>query len=177
MAQASAAEVAPPPSPSARQEPKSPVSGLSDAERAALAEQLGYRSIGKDLPDDVTLSKVVSSMPKDVSNPVKRCPTLRIYQYFPFPLCQIVSMSFIPSHDLHRPVLFLPRTHASRTVCAMSRAVLQALPRIIIHHLGGIPPAAVSPQHHLRAAHSPDDLSTKRPTINLLESSLGSQAL
>ncbi len=40
---------------------------LTDEQRAQLAEQLGYRSIGKDLPSDVTLSDVIKSLPADVS--------------------------------------------------------------------------------------------------------------
>lgn len=43
------------------------MAGLSDQQRATLAEELGYRQIGKDLPDDVTLQRVVSTLPKDVS--------------------------------------------------------------------------------------------------------------
>lgn len=39
---------------------------LSDEERAALARSYGYRSIGKDLPDDVKLSDIVRSMPDEV---------------------------------------------------------------------------------------------------------------
>lgn len=61
-AQASAAGVADVP---AQQPRSSPVAGMSDAERAALAEQMGYRQIGKDLPSDVTLQKVISTLPKE----------------------------------------------------------------------------------------------------------------
>jgi omega-6 fatty acid desaturase (delta-12 desaturase) len=43
------------------------VGSLPDAERAALAEELGYRSIGADLPSNVTLTDVISSLPKSVS--------------------------------------------------------------------------------------------------------------
>ena len=39
---------------------------ISDAERQALATELGYRKIGKELPDGVTLNDVVQSMPKEV---------------------------------------------------------------------------------------------------------------
>lgn len=42
------------------------VAELSDAERAAYAEKLGYRTIGKELPDDVRLVDVINSMPKEV---------------------------------------------------------------------------------------------------------------
>ena len=45
----------------------SPVAGLSDEQRAELAQELGYRQIGKDLPSDVTLQRVISTLPKDVS--------------------------------------------------------------------------------------------------------------
>lgn len=62
-ARASAAGVAE--APSAPRQP-SPVTGLSDKQRAALAEELGYRQIGKDLPEDITLQRVISSLPKDV---------------------------------------------------------------------------------------------------------------
>jgi len=39
---------------------------ISDAERHSLAKELGYRKIGKELPDGVTLNDVVQSMPKEV---------------------------------------------------------------------------------------------------------------
>jgi hypothetical protein len=39
---------------------------LSAEDRTALAEELGYRSIGADLPDNVTLTQVISSLPKEV---------------------------------------------------------------------------------------------------------------
>ncbi len=43
-----------------------PIPQLDDETRAAVAEQLGYRSIGKELPDGVTLGQIVKSMPSDV---------------------------------------------------------------------------------------------------------------
>jgi hypothetical protein len=43
------------------------VGSLPDEERAALAEELGYRSIGADLPSNVSLTDVISSLPKSVS--------------------------------------------------------------------------------------------------------------
>ena len=43
------------------------VGSLPQADRAALAEELGYRSIGADLPSNVTLTDVISSLPKSVS--------------------------------------------------------------------------------------------------------------
>eukprot|EP00208_Stichococcus_sp_RCC1054_P006097 CAMPEP_0206134766 /NCGR_PEP_ID=MMETSP1473-20131121/193_1 /ASSEMBLY_ACC=CAM_ASM_001109 /TAXON_ID=1461547 /ORGANISM="Stichococcus sp, Strain RCC1054" /LENGTH=443 /DNA_ID=CAMNT_0053526387 /DNA_START=273 /DNA_END=1604 /DNA_ORIENTATION=- len=48
-------------------------SGLGVKERQALAEQLGYRQIGADLPDDVTLSQVIGTLPKEVFklNPIR----------------------------------------------------------------------------------------------------------
>jgi omega-6 fatty acid desaturase (delta-12 desaturase) len=69
VAQASAAGVAEAPA----QQSRSPVAGMSDAERAAYAEELGYRQIGKDLPSDVTLQRVISTLPKEVYklNPVR----------------------------------------------------------------------------------------------------------
>jgi acyl-lipid omega-6 desaturase (Delta-12 desaturase) len=63
---ASAAGVAEAPAAPAQQFP-SPVAGLSDEQRAELAQELGYRQIGKDLPSDVTLQRVISTLPKDVS--------------------------------------------------------------------------------------------------------------
>jgi omega-6 fatty acid desaturase (delta-12 desaturase) len=39
---------------------------MTDAERAAYARQLGYTKIGKELPDDVTLTQIIKSMPKEV---------------------------------------------------------------------------------------------------------------
>lgn len=69
-ARAAAADVAEAP---AQQFP-SPVAGLSDEQRAELAQELGYRQIGKDLPSDVTLQRVISTLPKDVST----CPSTKI---------------------------------------------------------------------------------------------------
>ena len=43
------------------------VGSLPEVDRAALAEELGYRSIGADLPSNVTLMGVISSLPKSVS--------------------------------------------------------------------------------------------------------------
>jgi len=45
-----------------------PIAQLSDAERARLAEQWGYKTIGCDLPNDVTLTDIVKSMPSEVRN-------------------------------------------------------------------------------------------------------------
>lgn len=42
------------------------VSTLSEAERTALARSYGYRSIGKELPEDVTLGKIVQTLPDEV---------------------------------------------------------------------------------------------------------------
>ena len=42
------------------------VGSLPEVDRAALAEELGYRSIGADLPSNVTLTDVISSLPKSV---------------------------------------------------------------------------------------------------------------
>ncbi|GLI71324.1 hypothetical protein VaNZ11_016484 [Volvox africanus] len=43
-----------------------PVNQLTDEERAQLARELGYKSIGRELPDDVTLTDIVKSMPSEV---------------------------------------------------------------------------------------------------------------
>ena len=43
-----------------------PAAGLNAAERAQLAEQLGYRQIGAELPDGVSLSDIVQTLPKEV---------------------------------------------------------------------------------------------------------------
>ncbi len=48
------------------------VGSLPQADRSALAEELGYRSIGADLPSNVTLTDVISSLPKSV----RSCPAL-----------------------------------------------------------------------------------------------------
>jgi omega-6 fatty acid desaturase (delta-12 desaturase) len=47
--------------------------GLNAEQRAELAEQLGYRQIGEDLPDDITLKQVIGTLPRDVFqiNPVR----------------------------------------------------------------------------------------------------------
>ncbi|KAF5828427.1 chloroplast w6 desaturase [Dunaliella salina] len=43
-----------------------PVHQMDETQRAELAAETGYRSIGKELPDDVTLSKIIKSMPPEV---------------------------------------------------------------------------------------------------------------
>ena len=43
-----------------------PVEQLSDSERQQVAHQYGYSRIGKTLPDGVTLSQIVKSMPSQV---------------------------------------------------------------------------------------------------------------
>ena len=39
---------------------------MTDEERTAYAHSMGYRQIGKDLPDNVTLQQVISTLPKTV---------------------------------------------------------------------------------------------------------------
>eukprot|EP00891_Asterochloris_glomerata_P002645 jgi/Astpho2/2645/Aster-06996 len=39
---------------------------LNDEDRTELAHRLGYRQIGKELPDDVTLGQIIKSMPQEV---------------------------------------------------------------------------------------------------------------
>ena len=39
---------------------------VSDSERQRLALETGYRSIGKDLPNGVTLGQIVHTLPQDV---------------------------------------------------------------------------------------------------------------
>ena len=46
---------------------ESGVAQLDAQQRAALAEQLGYRSVGAELPEDVSLGDVIQSLPKSVS--------------------------------------------------------------------------------------------------------------
>lgn len=43
------------------------LSAMTDEERKVYAHSLGYRQIGKDLPSEITLQQVISSMPKSVS--------------------------------------------------------------------------------------------------------------
>lgn len=43
-----------------------PVEQLSDSERQQVAHQYGYTKIGKQLPEGVTLSQIVKSMPSEV---------------------------------------------------------------------------------------------------------------
>jgi omega-6 fatty acid desaturase (delta-12 desaturase) len=43
-----------------------PIAQLSDAKRAQLAEQWGYKTIGRELPDGVSLTDIVKSMPQEV---------------------------------------------------------------------------------------------------------------
>ena len=44
-----------------------PVEQLSDSERQQVANQYGYTKIGKKLPEGVTLSQIVKSMPSEVT--------------------------------------------------------------------------------------------------------------
>lgn len=46
--------------------PTGSMNELSDAQRAALAAEMGYERIGKELPDSVTLNEIVRSLPKEV---------------------------------------------------------------------------------------------------------------
>jgi omega-6 fatty acid desaturase (delta-12 desaturase) len=61
------------PSAAAIDAPAVPISQLSLEERQKLAEQWGYKSIGAELPDGVTLTDIVKSMPQEVFqiNPIK----------------------------------------------------------------------------------------------------------
>nr|QKY14963.1 omega-6-FAd, chloroplast isoform (O6F) [Polytomella parva] len=43
-----------------------PVGNLDDEARTKLAEQVGFRSIGKELPDNVTLTQIIKSLPAEV---------------------------------------------------------------------------------------------------------------
>lgn len=43
-----------------------PVGQLPDTDRSALAQELGYKTIGKELPDHVTLTDIIKTMPKEV---------------------------------------------------------------------------------------------------------------
>ena len=43
-----------------------PVSQLSDAERAQLAKEWGFKQIGTELPDGVSLTDIVKTMPSEV---------------------------------------------------------------------------------------------------------------
>lgn len=43
-----------------------PVATLSDEQRAELAAELGYLKIGKELPDTVSLTDIVKTMPPEV---------------------------------------------------------------------------------------------------------------
>lgn len=54
------------------------VAALDDRQRAELAEQLGYRTIGAELPEDVSLGDVIQSMPKSVSSLRPTLPSLDI---------------------------------------------------------------------------------------------------
>ena len=44
---------------------------LSDVQRQALATELGYEKIGKELPDGVSLNDIVQSLPKEVRSTSK----------------------------------------------------------------------------------------------------------
>ena len=57
------AAVVPPPSVPALQ----PVSESAE-DRAAFAHSVGYRSVGADLPDNVRLTDIISSLPKKVTS-------------------------------------------------------------------------------------------------------------
>lgn len=43
-----------------------PVAQLSDVERARLAKQWGYKTIGRELPDGVSLTDIVKTLPQEV---------------------------------------------------------------------------------------------------------------
>ena len=55
-----------------------PVNQLTDEERANLARELGYKSIGRELPDNVSLTDIIKSMPAEVRTRAQyrtsRCP-------------------------------------------------------------------------------------------------------
>ena len=57
---------------------------ISDDERHALAKELGYRKIGKELPDGVSLNDVVQSMPKEVRNAHSNTPELNRPRYLAY---------------------------------------------------------------------------------------------
>lgn len=59
------------------------LSAMTDEERKVYAHSLGYRQIGKDLPSEITLQQVISSMPKSVSTtPLKETAlTVRTVHY------------------------------------------------------------------------------------------------
>lgn len=44
-----------------------PIGQLPAEERQRLAEQWGYKTIGAELPDGVTLTEIVKTMPPEVS--------------------------------------------------------------------------------------------------------------
>lgn len=46
-----------------------PIEHLSDEERQQVAHQYGYTKVGKQLPQGVTLSQIVKSMPSQVIPP------------------------------------------------------------------------------------------------------------
>ena len=50
---------------------ETPTHHLDANERAELADRLGYRSVGAQLPSNVTLSTINSSLPRDVSLPAE----------------------------------------------------------------------------------------------------------
>ena len=50
-------------------------SELSSKDREALAEELGYRKIGAELPDGVSLSNIIQSLPSEVA------PTTHLLQW------------------------------------------------------------------------------------------------
>jgi hypothetical protein len=43
-----------------------PVETMTAEQRAALATELGYKSIGAELPNDVSLTDIVKTMPPEV---------------------------------------------------------------------------------------------------------------
>lgn len=46
---------------------------LSDEERQKYAESIGFTTVGKHLPDDVTLQQVIKSMPPEVRMQLNCC--------------------------------------------------------------------------------------------------------
>lgn len=61
-----------------------PISQLPDEQRAALAAEFGYKSIGKELPDGVSLTDIIRTMPSEVGGeapygpPEQAMPTFSI---------------------------------------------------------------------------------------------------
>jgi len=77
-------------------------SELSQKEREALAEDLGYRQIGAELPKDVSLSNIIQSLPSEVASaPFQWSIILKSCQEGNWLLNLCIVLAFLPCNGRH----------------------------------------------------------------------------